>query len=85
MKSPQTLRLPYGILISWFADTAVLESSDLRRELSDDESMPDTAADLAADCIEPPLLALAAAGVDLDSEAARSAIETSVESIAQSL
>ena len=88
MNSPRIVELPYGILIT--ADdrgNAAVVRSDLLSQFSDPEDdAKDTCAAVAStDAIESLLMALVAAGVDLESEAAQEAVRTSVESLSRYL
>lgn len=85
--SIQLLRLPFGIVVRISDGIAVLERSDLRREFvdPDDDPQAEQAGELAADCLESLLLALAAEGIALDSLAAHRAIECAAEAIANNL
>ena len=78
--------LPFGIVISTTGDTTTLVSN-LLTEFSDpdDDREVQRAAEASCDAMESLLLALFAAGADLDTSAAREAIETSVEAIANYL
>lgn len=79
------LQLPFGIRIEVDPECqgARLTGSELRRQLCDDEH--DERGQLATDVVESLLLALAAAGVPLDTRAASNAVSVAVESIAQHL
>jgi hypothetical protein len=85
--STRLLRLPFGIVIRISEGVAVLERSALRREFldPDDDPQAEQAAELAADCVESLLLALAAEGIPLESAAACRAIECAAEAIANNL
>jgi hypothetical protein len=79
------MHLPYGICIEVdpLGHGARLSGSRLRWELS--ESEDDEHARVAADALESLLLALAAAGLPLDTPEAVQAVESAVEAIAQQL
>ena len=76
------LRLPFNIEITIEAGGVAHLTSQLRQDLVDEQDGDlDVAGNAATDAIECLLLALVAAGVDLDTAAARGAIETAVESV----
>jgi hypothetical protein len=85
MNFPRIVNLPYGILISTDGNhNATLLGSELLAEFSDpdDDAGGKIAAVASNEAVESLLLALVAAGIDLESEPAQEAIRTSVEAIA---
>lgn len=80
------VRLPYAIDIEHDRSdgSACLVRSNLYEELSE-PGCEDERARAAADAVESLLLALVAAGIELDTAAGREAVESAVESIAQNL
>jgi len=80
------ISLPYGISITVYASGAASLAGNLALEFLDgSDPSNDEPAHVAADAIESVLLALAAAGVDLETAACKEAIETAVEAVAARL
>lgn len=85
----RTVELPYGIVIDVDVDgrSAGLKGSLLKGQFIDPEDPPAAVArgELAADVVECLLVALVAAGVNLETSAAREAISGAVEAVANHL
>lgn len=84
--SSRVLHLPFGIRITVDpSGDGELESNLFQEFREDDEPSEDAVARAGADAMEGLLLALACAGIDLETAACREAIVTAVESFAQPL
>ena len=81
--SPRTFQLPFGIRITVDPSGNGELESNLFHEFRDyDQPSDDAAARAGADAMEGLLLALACAGIDLETAACKEAILTAVESFA---
>ncbi|HTN48851.1 MAG TPA: hypothetical protein VMK32_05420 [Burkholderiaceae bacterium] len=86
-RKTQTTHLPYGIIIERDSEGNAYLSSDLHDAFVDEDDGEEARmyGHIAADAMEGLLMALVAAGVDLNTSAAQVAVETAVEGLANYL